>query len=484
MNPFRNRKPILEPTAFYGRAAELATIGQQLAAQPPQCCAVIGLPRSGKTSLLYHLQQQAHLSASQRQFRFGDKQQVLAVYVNAGPYSDLDGNHPEGALYFWRDLYRALAQELTASGVHPLPPDPGHSDLPVLEQLQTLWHTMADAIRNTTADLVLLLIDNAEGIARLPRVTGSLLRTLAQDPTLSERVAFVATSARPLHEFYEPNTWQASSSFWNLFANTVYLGQLEPAAAQALMTRNATTENAVRFSVQEQTLLLRLAGRHPDLLTMACALLYDYHITTQPRTTINGPAVEQQLFDTALPLCQAIWQALGQISGAQPLVQRVVGSGLAVTSDPPPLLLTLARLGVLEQDGQRWRLFATVMQRFVQQSSTLGALGVAPELTSNSLLPAPEPLLMTPTNQVWGGAGPAFTHLEGALYAYLAAHAGVVCDRESIKRALWTDETPSDSALQKVIERIREKIEIDPKQPRRLLAVRGQGYILYPESTA
>jgi DNA-binding response OmpR family regulator len=41
---------------------------------------------------------------------------------------------------------------------------------------------------------------------------------------------------------------------------------------------------------------------------------------------------------------------------------------------------------------------------------------------------------------------------------------------------------PSDSALQKLIERIREKIEVDPKHPRRLLAVRGQGYILYPEN--
>ncbi len=481
MNPFRNRKPILEPTAFYGRAAELATIGQQLAAQPPQCCAVVGLPRSGKTSLLYHLQQQAHLPASQRQFRFGDKQQVLAVYVNAGPYSDLDGNHPEGALYFWRDLYRALAQELAVSSAQPFPPDPGHSDLPVLEQLQTLWHSMADTIRRSTTDLVLLLIDNAEGIARLPRVTGSLLRTLAQDPTLGERVAFVATSSRPLHEFYEPNTWQASSSFWNLFANTVYLGQLEPAAAQALMTRSTTTESAVRFSTQEQTLLLRLAGRHPDLLTMACALLYDHH-EAQPRTPVNGQALEQQFFDTARPLCQAIWQALGQITSAQPLVQRLAGSGLGVPGDQP-LLLLLARLGVVEQDGTRWRLFATVMQRFIQQSGTLVASGVTPELTS-SPLSAAESISGTPTNQTLGGPGPAFTHLEGALYAYLTAHAGVVCDRESLKRALWADGTPSDSALQKLIERIREKIEIDPKQPRRLLAVRGQGYILYPESAA
>ena len=482
MNPFRNRKPILAPTAFYGRSAEVATIGQQLAAQPPQCCAVVGLPRSGKTSFLYHLQQQAHLPVAQRQLRFGDKQQVLAIYVNAGPYSDLDGNHPEGALYFWRDLYRALAQELAANSAHPLPPDPGHSDLPVLEQLQTLWHSMADAIRASTADLVLLLIDNAEGIARLPRVAGSLLRTLAQDPTLGERVAFVATSLRPLHEFYEPNTWQASSSFWNLFANTVYLGQLEPAAAHTLMARTLSAESAVRFSAQDQTLLLRMAGRHPDLLTMACALLYDHHVVS-PRAGVNAQALEQQLFDAVLPLCQAIWQALGHISGAQALVQRVAGSGLAVTGEQPPLLTILTRLGVVEPEGARWRLFATVMQRFVQQTSALAPSGPATALTSASSAPPTPDLVAAPSpNQAL--PGPALTHLEGALYAFLTAHAGVVCDRESIKRALWTEDAPSDSALQKLIERIREKIEVDPKQPRRLLAVRGQGYILYPESVA
>jgi DNA-binding response OmpR family regulator len=37
---------------------------------------------------------------------------------------------------------------------------------------------------------------------------------------------------------------------------------------------------------------------------------------------------------------------------------------------------------------------------------------------------------------------------------------------------------PSQSALQKIIERIREKIEDDPDSPYKLIAVRGRGYML------
>ncbi len=57
----------------------------------------------------------------------------------------------------------------------------------------------------------------------------------------------------------------------------------------------------------------------------------------------------------------------------------------------------------------------------------------------------------------------------------------MVCTRDAIKQAIWADEPPTDSALQKLIERIRDKIEPDPRHPRRLIAVRGQGYMLRPD---
>ncbi len=65
------------------------------------------------------------------------------------------------------------------------------------------------------------------------------------------------------------------------------------------------------------------------------------------------------------------------------------------------------------------------------------------------------------------------------MFDYLRAHTGEVCNREEIKRVIWGEEDNlTNSALQKIIERIRGKIEPDPENPRYLLAVRGQGYIL------
>jgi DNA-binding response OmpR family regulator len=46
-------------------------------------------------------------------------------------------------------------------------------------------------------------------------------------------------------------------------------------------------------------------------------------------------------------------------------------------------------------------------------------------------------------------------------------------------QTVWReDNMPSNSALQKIIERIREKIEDEPDNPFRLIAVRGRGYML------
>lgn len=86
VNPFHNRKPILDPAAFYGREREVQQIAGRLANQPPQCCAVVGLPRTGKTSLLYYLHHHALRPPHERLRELQGYSQILPVYVNLGPY--------------------------------------------------------------------------------------------------------------------------------------------------------------------------------------------------------------------------------------------------------------------------------------------------------------------------------------------------------------------------------------------------------------
>jgi len=146
-------------------------------------------------------------------------------------------------------------------------------------------------------------------------------------------------------------------------------------------------------------------------------------------------------------------------------------------------LFLLEQRGLIERADGKWCIFAEVMHKFVlEQAADTDATrgksvwGMAEptreEQQRRNVLPATQ--ATSPVERE-----STFTYLEGKVYDYLKAHVGEVCDREDIKRAVWEeDSSPTNSALQKIIERIREKIEPEPNNPRYLIAARGQGYIL------
>ena len=142
-------------------------------------------------------------------------------------------------------------------------------------------------------------------------------------------------------------------------------------------------------------------------------------------------------------------------------------------------LFELEERGLIERVGGKWQVFAGIMRQFVLRQEQVRRMA---ELTM--VQPAVKPPAMPGASAAASPPmpPPAFTYLEGQLYQYLQAHAGEVRDKEEIKHAIWKDRLPSDSTLQKIIERIRRKIEPDPDNPRYLIAVRGQGYILRESS--
>ena len=151
------------------------------------------------------------------------------------------------------------------------------------------------------------------------------------------------------------------------------------------------------------------------------------------------------------------------------------------------MLFELQQRGLIEQVNGEFHVFAEVMSQFVLRQEQIRSMVEAPsskktDVSSTALRsPAEQALEGEPTRAAMYPmyqAYPAFTYLEDKVYSFLLAHAGEVCDKETIKQAIWEHKTPTDSTLQKIIERIRKKIESDPDNPRHLLAVRGQGYIL------
>ena len=85
--------------------------------------------------------------------------------------------------------------------------------------------------------------------------------------------------------------------------------------------------------------------------------------------------------------------------------------------------------------------------------------------------------------ELWNGAEIVrLTATEAALMRIFAAQAGIPVSRERLVGDLGRDESQAqERAVDVQITRLRRKIEADPKQPRYLQTVRGEGYMLAPD---
>ena len=83
--------------------------------------------------------------------------------------------------------------------------------------------------------------------------------------------------------------------------------------------------------------------------------------------------------------------------------------------------------------------------------------------------------------EMWRGADPVrLTATEAALMRIFSAQPGAAVSRERLVGDLGADAS-QERAEDVQITRLRRKIEADPKQPRYLQTVRGEGYMLAPD---
>ncbi|UCH61102.1 MAG: winged helix-turn-helix domain-containing protein [Anaerolineales bacterium] len=78
------------------------------------------------------------------------------------------------------------------------------------------------------------------------------------------------------------------------------------------------------------------------------------------------------------------------------------------------------------------------------------------------------------------------TAKENLLWQYLRNHPGEVCSKDDLIEAVWPEDRVytvgiRDDSLAQLVRRLREKIEVDPSNPRYLQTVPGRGYRLVPD---
>ena len=87
------------------------------------------------------------------------------------------------------------------------------------------------------------------------------------------------------------------------------------------------------------------------------------------------------------------------------------------------------------------------------------------------------------SGEVWvdGAQIPTLTNLEYRLLLLLYGRIGKICTKYEVVEAVWGEDyidEIDDARIEKLVSRLRQKIEPDPANPRYVQTIRGRGYKL------
>jgi hypothetical protein len=517
-NPF-TRSP------FWGREKELSIIWGRLLNTPPQSIVIIGEPRIGKSRLLKQLMQSTLVDADHFTFVYHDCKRYIQLIEDWTPKTQVDKEQSveqkrEGDISnfasarFWWDLYITLRGRLQEDESFP-EPRRNQDDASLLDSAYEISFAIEKWVRSLSQSVIFIL-DNFEGVARLPLRNSDRLRSLG------DNCGFILTSRYALYVLYNYHkaSWEQPSPFYNIFSDPIYLGLLsEQEVSRYLEWAVQEAKKAGSdLNAQDSAFIRKIAGRHPELLRMACARMFEERCLSPSFSETEDDKQDNtflalRIIRDGRELCKQLWEGL-----ANPELYGLVSSpGAAKKEDSAVLspyqltlidiaherpvtdtqiLFGLEQRGLIERvsaslrppnggdfegssydvqtgrkENEEWRIFSEVMQQFVLMQEELlnQAHTGTPGIAATSL----------PDTPAGRDDERTLTYREGKVYDYLKTHLGEVCDKTEIMQAVWGGGSmPTNSALQKIIERIREKIEDDPESPYKLIAVRGRGYML------
>ena len=488
-NPFSETK-------FWGRHKELVTISRYLLSEAPRCCAIIGEDTFGKTTLLQYLSNTQEMLVAEHpeldSLLMQLKKKFVFVYLKCAGYGDeiADDMKDLASARFWWDLYYAAWEKLQGGDSPRLTKPKVHADQEYIDTALEIRWELEDLVQNHSCKVAFVL-DDFEGVARLPLRDSEWLRSMARVCT------YVVASRDLLYLYYHPSNWSTPSPLWNLFGDPIYLNLPPIEEVERFLDKasdRARSENSV-WKLSDIEYIRKMSGRHPALLRIACASMFECRLR-EGRMLAGKQSLGDESYlnysidNSAGPICMQLWKGLARpelrseprdtdkhqeaAPSLSPHQQALLDIAEGSTGTKEALILPALNANekqkVLFDLEQRdlieykdvWHVFSEAMQRFVlkQEPASASTTVLSQDLAG------------------WQKEMPGLTHQEKKVYDCLKAHRGELCPREDIKRAVWQSNEPTNSALQKIIERIREKIELDPDNPRYLIAVRGKGYIL------
>ena len=453
---FLSREPALKQTEFVGRTAEIDWMADKLGRQVPQNCNLVGEPRSGKTSLLYQVYEQ--------EIGLPPGENGLYVWLRLAELPHHD------SLSFWRLLAKRLCKAQVKAGLLPETMTIPTKDTD--ELFEALDECLEMLLEEAGLQRLVILIDDFDllvwegGIGKRDL---DWLRALAT--RYGRSLAFVIASTDALVTLIDSLTGPTDvSPFANLFHN-LSLGLLDETEAESLCRQAAKIEQ-VSLSDADIAFLLAEAGRHPDLLKIACGYLFAAQ-QDGIGDVYGRVAGDVRLDDRVGWLSRRLLQ---RCSREEIVLLEQLVSGQTVSD--VILLNHLVKQGLVERRGGQPVLFADAFEYWVQRGMSRveqvamveGETAVSHHSTAFTHFPDQRQVIIE-------GQTIDLTRLENRLLIYLSERINQVCTTGDLLQNVW-GAGKKEAVVEKGINRLRKKIEQDPQRPRYILSARGEGYIL------
>jgi hypothetical protein len=425
------------------------------------CCAVVGVSNTGKSTLL-----RALALARVRQRSIGDDaDRRIFVYVDFNLMLEAT---EQG---FYELILRCLLEELARLG----------PEATFLDRLQTTYKTLVAppstfqislsftegltaVCQGLSSELVLLFDEFDEPFEQIDGRAFLNLRALKDK--YRERLSFVTATNRRLSNIRRGRDVDEFIELFEPF--TRFLGPLTASDTADVIAWVAAQEGYT-FDDEDRAFLHHHADGHLGLLLSICRALgevtgepvrdpgQDWLIHRQVREQLDGDLNVQGE-------CRKLWDDLTEEQ--QEALMAIVGAEEGVDQRA---IDSLEKKGLISREAEM--LFSPVFEGFVRRQRLTRHRrqeGVRVDVESGS---------------VWvdGRQTATLTDLEYRLLLLLYGRSNHICDKYQIVEAVWGEEyidQVDDARIDKLLSRLRAKIEPDPRNPRYILTVRGRGYKL------
>lgn len=442
------------PSVLFGRTADVEFVRQ--CAVDGACCSIVGVSNLGKSALLRSLCVESTQGSTGPSF----------VYVDCNEMPERTSRA------FFTAIWQASSARLAQTG--------GREDA---ERLEDELHRAPDALafslhmqdafeltlKHLPQPLVLCFDEFDEAYASLDPQTFLNLRALRD--RYCEALVYVTATERELARL--TNT-REQGEFYELVAPRVhFLHFMEPEDTRRFCESFAAREH-VTFSESDLAFISEKADGHPGLVQAVCYALGT--VTGEPvrneqqDRVIHEHVQENLTADSNVQSeCAKIWADLEP--DEREALLRLRRDRSVTTPEEQGVVRVLLNKFIIRNGEAEPHVFCKLFDDFVRRQKLIqqpNARGVYIDVDAGD---------------VWVEGKPVevLTDLEYRMLLFLYGRIDRVCDKYSIVEAVWGQDyidKVDDTRIEKLVSRLRQKIEPDPAHPHYVQSLRGRGYKL------